>query len=332
MRRVAASLSVVPMTLYTYVPGKAELLDLMLDARLPADAPHPAPPGSPWRQRVTAIAAENGALFETHPWAPGLSTIRPPLGPGLMAKYDHELSAFDGPRPRRHPDGCRPHSPADLRSGLGPRRRRRPGCQPRHRPWTTNSGGPPASPCYSRSSTHAPSRWPSASEPPQAPPTAPPTTPSTPTTSACRPSSTGSPRSSATPTDRCYISGARPTGQEPYLSRNVGQIPDPRPGRHSHVAATPLSLAPLTYRGGGACAYGGNRVPAIGEVPRFVKTRVGVRHADGSRAYEQEKSLSVGDVTHWVTATIPPPVRGAELQFVFAWESVLAPGIQFVKG
>src|SRR4029077_15957721 len=32
MRRVAASLGVVPMTLYTYVPGKAELLDLMLDS------------------------------------------------------------------------------------------------------------------------------------------------------------------------------------------------------------------------------------------------------------------------------------------------------------
>jgi len=31
MRRVAAALGVAPMTLYTYVPGKAELLDMMLD-------------------------------------------------------------------------------------------------------------------------------------------------------------------------------------------------------------------------------------------------------------------------------------------------------------
>jgi hypothetical protein len=35
------------------------------------------------------------ALFESHPWAATISTIRPSLGPGQMAKYEHELSAFD---------------------------------------------------------------------------------------------------------------------------------------------------------------------------------------------------------------------------------------------
>ena len=52
--------------------------------------------GQPWRQRLTAIAAENRALFEAHPWAAAISTVRPPLGPGLIAKYEHELSALDG--------------------------------------------------------------------------------------------------------------------------------------------------------------------------------------------------------------------------------------------
>ena len=95
MRRVAANLGVAPMTLYTYVPGKAELLDLMLDAAYQR-MPRTATAGLPWRQRVTAIATENRALFEAHPWAAAITTARPPLGPGLMAKYDHELSAFDG--------------------------------------------------------------------------------------------------------------------------------------------------------------------------------------------------------------------------------------------
>jgi len=95
MRRVASIFGVVPMTLYTYVPGKAELLDLMLDAAY-ARMPRADTTRQPWRQRVTAIAAENRALFETHPWAAAIATIRPPLGPGLMAKYDHELAAFDG--------------------------------------------------------------------------------------------------------------------------------------------------------------------------------------------------------------------------------------------
>lgn len=95
MRRVAQTLGVVPMTLYTYVPGKAELIDLMLDAAYAA-MPRVNTSGQPWRDRVTAIADANKALFEQHPWAAAVSTTRPPLGPGQLAKYDHELSALDG--------------------------------------------------------------------------------------------------------------------------------------------------------------------------------------------------------------------------------------------
>jgi AcrR family transcriptional regulator len=95
MRRVAARLGVVAMTLYTYVPGKAELLDLMLDAAYQG-MPRTDTRGQPWRQRVAAVAAENRALFEAHPWAALVSAVRPPLGPGLMAKYEHELAAFEG--------------------------------------------------------------------------------------------------------------------------------------------------------------------------------------------------------------------------------------------
>jgi AcrR family transcriptional regulator len=95
MRAVAERLGVSAMTLYTYVPGKAELLDLMLDAayqRLPlADSS-----GQPWRARLTHVADENRELYLRHPWASAVSTLRPPLGPGLMAKYEHELAAFAG--------------------------------------------------------------------------------------------------------------------------------------------------------------------------------------------------------------------------------------------
>ena len=94
MRRLAAGLAIVPMSLYTYVPGKAELLDLMLDAAYQT-MPRERTAGQPWRKRLTAVASENKALYDTHPWAAALSTIRPPLGPGMIAKYEHELSAFD---------------------------------------------------------------------------------------------------------------------------------------------------------------------------------------------------------------------------------------------
>ncbi|WP_028927004.1 TetR/AcrR family transcriptional regulator [Pseudonocardia acaciae] len=95
MRRVATELGVAPMTLYTYVPGKAELLDLMLDAAY-ARMPRTDTSGEPWRARLTAVAEENRALFERHPWAAEVSTVRPPLGPGMSAKYEHELAALDG--------------------------------------------------------------------------------------------------------------------------------------------------------------------------------------------------------------------------------------------
>ncbi|OEU87174.1 TetR family transcriptional regulator [Streptomyces abyssalis] len=95
MRRVAQELGVAPMTLYTYVPGKAELLDLMLDAAY-AQMTRADTTGQQWRARLTAVAEENRTLFETHPWAATVSTSRPPLGPGMMAKYEHELSALEG--------------------------------------------------------------------------------------------------------------------------------------------------------------------------------------------------------------------------------------------
>lgn len=95
MRRLARELGVSTMTLYTYVPGKAELVDLMLDAAY-ARLPKVDSVGEPWRQRLTAVAEENRFLYAAHPWASAVSTLRPPLGPGLMAKYEHELSAFEG--------------------------------------------------------------------------------------------------------------------------------------------------------------------------------------------------------------------------------------------
>jgi AcrR family transcriptional regulator len=94
MRAVADRLSISPMSLYTYVPGKAELLDLMVDSLYLA-MPRPALPAGRWRKSVRAVADQNRALLGEHPWVAQVSTSRPPLGPGLMAKYEYELGAFD---------------------------------------------------------------------------------------------------------------------------------------------------------------------------------------------------------------------------------------------
>jgi AcrR family transcriptional regulator len=93
MRRLADSLGVGAMALYTYVPGKSELLDLMLDAAY-ASMPR-TPHRGDWRARLTAVAHDNRELYRLHPWAATVSSSRPPLGPGLMAKYEHELTALE---------------------------------------------------------------------------------------------------------------------------------------------------------------------------------------------------------------------------------------------
>ena len=95
MRRLADGLGVSAMTIYTYVPGRAELIDLMLD-HLYATMPRHPWSDEPWIERVRAVAHNNRQLFMQHRWASEVSTLRPVLGPGQLGKYEHELGAFDG--------------------------------------------------------------------------------------------------------------------------------------------------------------------------------------------------------------------------------------------
>lgn len=95
MRRVAEKLGVGTMSLYTYVPGKAELIDVMLDTVLTETARPESVEGG-WRPWLELIARENRDLTLRHPWIAQVSTSRPPLGPGTIAKYDYELGALDG--------------------------------------------------------------------------------------------------------------------------------------------------------------------------------------------------------------------------------------------
>ena len=85
MRKVAEAVGVSPMSLYTYVPSKAELLDLMFD-RVLGDTADPDESVTRWRDRLAFMARERWALSERHPWLLDLATHRPPLGPNMMRK------------------------------------------------------------------------------------------------------------------------------------------------------------------------------------------------------------------------------------------------------
>jgi AcrR family transcriptional regulator len=97
MRRVAGDLGVATMNLYSHVPGKGELVDLMLDAVLgELYADEAVVTAGSWRARLETVARANWAAFRRHPWALHLATGRPPLGPHLLRKYELELRAVDG--------------------------------------------------------------------------------------------------------------------------------------------------------------------------------------------------------------------------------------------
>lgn len=98
MRKAAERLGVGAMSLYTYVPSKSELLDLMLD-KAQADlygGDIRAACGGDWREAMRSIAKTNWELYRKHPWIVELSGRRPVLGPHVVLKYELELCALDG--------------------------------------------------------------------------------------------------------------------------------------------------------------------------------------------------------------------------------------------
>ncbi|GHH72968.1 TetR family transcriptional regulator [Streptosporangium violaceochromogenes] len=99
MRQVAERLRVGTMSLYTHVPGKTELVDLMIDTaygRLydDVDAPSSRPGG--WREALRFVAARNWDLYLRHPWMLQVVGARPVLGPNASLKYEAELRPLDG--------------------------------------------------------------------------------------------------------------------------------------------------------------------------------------------------------------------------------------------
>ena len=94
MRRVADRLKMGTMSLYTYVPGKAELLDLMVDTVYGERVDHVAVPAdSGVRSRLEALAREQWAFYERHPWTLSIASGRSVLGPNEAESYEHALSA-----------------------------------------------------------------------------------------------------------------------------------------------------------------------------------------------------------------------------------------------
>ncbi|MEU1787482.1 TetR/AcrR family transcriptional regulator [Streptomyces sparsogenes] len=95
MRRLSAELGAGTMSLYRYVPGKAELLDLMLD-QVQAFDPDAHAPDLGWRETLEMVARGSWQLYERHPWLLQVDQARPILGPNAMAGLEFALRGLDG--------------------------------------------------------------------------------------------------------------------------------------------------------------------------------------------------------------------------------------------
>lgn len=82
MRKVATRLGVGAMSLYTYVPGRDELLELMVN-RVHGELLLPDP-DLPWRASVEHQITQRWAMYERHPWLLDLNMARMPLGPHVL--------------------------------------------------------------------------------------------------------------------------------------------------------------------------------------------------------------------------------------------------------
>lgn len=113
VRRLAERIGVSRMSVYSYVTDLDQLAELMVDqvnselfagdhAPGPRRFPYgrssrpPADRHTGWRRAARTVADANLDLSRRHPWLTERSNEKPVLGPWTTAKYEAELSVFDG--------------------------------------------------------------------------------------------------------------------------------------------------------------------------------------------------------------------------------------------
>ncbi|QGV79984.1 TetR/AcrR family transcriptional regulator [Streptomyces ficellus] len=96
MRRLSAELGTGTMSLYRYVPGKAELLDLMIDRVQGTLIAAAGDPSADWRTTVDAMARAQLDLYRRHPWLLKINQTRTVLGPSALRSLELALAGLKG--------------------------------------------------------------------------------------------------------------------------------------------------------------------------------------------------------------------------------------------
>lgn len=94
MRKVADRLGLKLMSIYTYVPGRSELIGLMVD-EVAGEVPLPPHRGD-LRERITAVARQVWDELHRHPWLLQVDQYRPWIGPNGSDKFEWQVAAIEG--------------------------------------------------------------------------------------------------------------------------------------------------------------------------------------------------------------------------------------------
>ncbi|ADD45584.1 TetR/AcrR family transcriptional regulator [Stackebrandtia nassauensis] len=92
MKSLATRLNSGVMSIYRYVPGKEELIALMIDAAV--GEPPRVPDGTGWREGIRLCARAIRGFFLAHPWALPLVTKGRAIGPNETGWLESQLTAL----------------------------------------------------------------------------------------------------------------------------------------------------------------------------------------------------------------------------------------------
>jgi AcrR family transcriptional regulator len=94
MQRVADRFGFTAMSLYRYVPGRAELVAIMIDTALGLAPQLDTSAG--WRPALQAWAHEIYTVFRRHPWLAEATTHARPTGPRELSWLERAVAALAG--------------------------------------------------------------------------------------------------------------------------------------------------------------------------------------------------------------------------------------------
>jgi AcrR family transcriptional regulator len=93
IRRLATKLDARPMSLYSHIERKGDLIDLMLDEAMAGAVVPDGPAAGDWRAALRQIAQRTRETARAHPWMIAAAFRRPFLGPNSLRHIDQSLAA-----------------------------------------------------------------------------------------------------------------------------------------------------------------------------------------------------------------------------------------------